>query len=107
MELDLVLGLNSYQKSLRLLVRWMKKPKWFVMLAGWIGIGVGVQVGVALLGLTHNLEEPDAAVRFGSGLVNATNMTYYALNGVVNDNPGFLGQGYRSNVLGEGELHIQ
>lgn len=103
MELDLVLGLNSYQKAVRLLRRWWRKPRWFVGLLGWVSLGVGVQIAVALLGLTHNLEEPDAAVRFGQGEVNVTNLTYYALNGVKNENPRFMGQEYRSNVLGEGE----
>lgn len=39
-ELDLVLGMSSYQRCWLLLAHWFKKPKYFFPLLGWVLLGI-------------------------------------------------------------------
>lgn len=128
-ELDLILGMNSYQKCTVLLWHWIKKPLYFSLLFGWIILGIvsprkmarngfigtnifgsqGIQLSVALLGLTYNHESEDAQ-RTSPGLVNATDIRWFysppRVDGGDNHIPSFLEQNHRSHVFGEGKFSL-
>ncbi|KAF8543372.1 hypothetical protein BDD12DRAFT_821043 [Trichophaea hybrida] len=80
-EINLILDISSYQRAVQLLGLWKRKPFRVLAILNWICLGIGAQVGVAILGLTFNLESDDGILTI-LGPVNATLLDhYYADNG--------------------------
>ncbi|CUS12908.1 unnamed protein product [Tuber aestivum] len=73
-EVDLILHLSSFQKVLELMR--ISVGRAFLCLAcfAWILLGIAVQIGVALLGLSYNMES-EGIVLLTDGPVNITDMS--------------------------------
>ncbi|CAZ80702.1 unnamed protein product [Tuber melanosporum] len=72
-EVDLVLDLSSFQSVWELMRISVGRPARSLACFAWILLGVAVQIGVALLGLSYNMEN-DGVVQLTNGLVNITDM---------------------------------
>ncbi|KAL7273041.1 hypothetical protein RUND412_004126 [Rhizina undulata] len=84
-EIDLILGLASYQKVTELAMISTGKPLFFFYAICWVLLGIGANIGVALIGLTYN-QESDGALNTSPGIVNITNLNaFYNDTNVIPD----------------------
>ncbi|KAG0641331.1 hypothetical protein HOY80DRAFT_742887 [Tuber brumale] len=106
-EVDLILDLSSFQSVWELMRISAGRPVLCFACFAWILLGVAVQIGVALLGLSYNMEN-GSTVQLTNGLVNITDMTYIypAFHGDRSVEPDYSVQQSTAHLYGDMATHF-
>lgn len=94
----MILSMKSYMTCSQLLWRWKGKPKYFLSLAWWVLLGLGVQVAIAMLGFAIE-QNSEGAFSTVFGDVNVTDFSHFWVD--PERTPTFYEENYRAHLYGQ------